>query len=157
MTTGLYAGSFDPITLGHLDIIKISASIFNKVIIGITQNENKREFLSPEIRLKLIKECVKEIPNVEVYVFQGLTVNFAEKHGASVLIRGIRNEKDFQYEQELAQVNFKLNNKIKTIYIPANPQYNCISSSAVREILSNNGDISSFVPENVEKFLKGMI
>ena len=154
MTISLYAGSFDPITYGHLDIIKTSASMFEKVIIAVGYNENKKSFIPVEKRLELINDCVKNIPTAEVCFYEGLTVDFAKKKNASVLIRGLRNPADFGFENELAQVNSKLNNNIHTVCLFAKPELACISSSAVREILANGGDLSGFVPQNVLDYLK---
>ena len=154
MTTALYAGSFDPLTYGHTDIIKSAASMFDKVIVAVGYNEKKKSFIPTEKRIELIKDCVKDIPNVEVCSFEGLTVDFAREKNASVLIRGLRNSADFESEKELAHVNLKLNENIQTVFILAKPQFACISSSAVREILANNGSITDFVPQNIENYLK---
>lgn len=152
MTIALYAGSFDPITLGHLDIIHKSADIFEKVIIGVAYNPEKQGFLSVTNRVKLIRECTKNIPNAEVYSYDGLTVDFSKKHGVKVLIRGLRTSADFEYESQLAQINYDLDNNIKTIFLTSKPEYNYISSSAVRELISHNCDISKFVPQNVNNY-----
>ena len=108
MTIALYAGSFDPINLGHLDIIHKSADIFEKVIIGVAYNPEKQGFLPVSERIGLIKECLKSVPNTEVYSYDGLTVDFAKEHGANVLIRGLRTSADFEYESQLAQMNYDL-------------------------------------------------
>ena len=150
MTTALYAGSFDPITLGHIDILNTASSIFNKVIIAVAYNPEKQCFLPVEARVKLIKEC---LPNNEVYSYDGLTVDFAKQHGASVLIRGIRNSGDFEYENKLALINSKLAKDIKTVFLTSSPEYSFISSSVVRELLLHKQDLSNFVPQNVAEFL----
>jgi pantetheine-phosphate adenylyltransferase len=116
MTIALYAGSFDPITLGHLDIIKQSTEIFDKVIIGVTYNPEKQGFFTIKDRVKLIQECIKNIPNCEVYSYEGLTVNFAKEHDANVLVRGLRNSADLEYEIQLAKINNDLANNIKTVF-----------------------------------------
>ena len=154
MAISLFAGSFDPVTYGHLDIIKTSASMFDKVIVAIGVNESKSSFIPVSQRLKLITGCVKDIPNVEVCSYEGLTVDFAKQKNATVLIRGIRNSKDFEFEQELAQINSKLHSGIQTVYLIAKPEYACVSSSAVKEIYANGGDLSKFVPQNVIDYLK---
>ena len=154
MTIALYAGSFDPITLGHLDIIQKSADMFEKVIIGVAYNPEKQGFLPILDRVELIKECVKDIPNTEVCYYDGLTVNFAKEHGAFVLIRGLRNLTDFEYETQLAQINSDLDNAIKTVFMTSKPEYNGISSTAIRELLSHGCDISKYVPENVNNYFK---
>ena len=153
MTIAIFPGSFDPITKGHLDILKQASEVFEKVIIAVAYNPDKKGFLPVEKRIMLIKECTKEISNVDVDSFDGLTVEYAKHKGATVLIRGLRNLKDFEYEMELAQINRMLNPKIKTVFFTPKAENSFISSSAVREILGNNGDISALVPKNIIKLL----
>lgn len=153
MTIAIYPGSFDPITNGHIDILKSGAEIFDKVIIAVSYNVNKKGFLSIEERVQLIKESVKDIPNVEVDSFQGLTVEYAKNRGAEVLLRGLRTSFDFEYEMQLSQTNNALYNNIKTVFLITKPEFNFISSSSVREILLNHGDISKFVPNAVCEYL----
>ncbi len=153
MKIAIYPGSFDPITKGHLDILKTGAGIFDKVIIAVAKNSEKHGFLTIEERVKLIKESVKDIGNVEVDCFDGLTVNYAKKREASVLIRGLRAVSDFEYELQLSQANSALDSDIKTVFLTTKPKYNFISSSTIREILLNGGDISKFVPEPVFEYL----
>lgn len=153
MTIAIYPGSFDPITNGHIDILKSGAEIFDKVIIAVSYNANKKGFLTVDERVKLIRESVKDIPNVEVDSFEGLTVEYAKKRNASVLLRGLRTSFDFEYEMQLSQTNHALFNEIKTVFLITKPEFNFISSSCVREILLNGGDISQFVPKAVEEFL----
>ena len=156
MTIAIYPGSFDPITNGHIDILKSGAEIFDKVIIAVSYNINKKGFLPIDIRTKLIEESVKDILNVEVDSFQGLTVEYAKKRNASVLLRGLRTSFDFEYEMQLSQTNSALYKGIKTVFLITKPEYNFISSSAVREILVNKGDISAFVPNAVHEYLKSL-
>lgn len=156
MTIAIYPGSFDPITNGHIDILKSGAEIFDKVIIAVSYNINKKGFLPIDVRTKLIEESVKDIPNVEVDSFQGLTVEYAKKRNASVLLRGLRTSFDFEYEMQLSQTNSALYKDIKTVFLITKPEYNFISSSAVREILVNKGDISAFVPDAVSEYLKSL-
>ena len=153
MTIAIYPGSFDPITNGHIDILKSGAEIFDKVIIAVSYNINKEGFLPVDVRVKLIEEAVKDIPNVEVDKFEGLTVEYAKKRGASVLLRGLRTSFDFEYELQLSQTNHSLYNDIKTVSLLTKPEYNFISSSCVREIIVNKGDISKFVPRSVASYL----
>ena len=153
MTIAVYAGSFDPITNGHLNILKKSTEIFDKVIIAVAKNINKTEFLTVEERIELIKEAVKNIKNVEVDFYDGLTVNYAKTKGANILVRGLRNSSDFEYENELAQINSTICPDIKTIFFIADNKYSFISSSAVREIYKNKGNFSEFVPNNVKDYL----
>ena len=154
MKVAIYPGSFDPITNGHLDILKSGAEIFDKVIIAVSYNMNKKGFLSVEERLKLIEDSVKSLKNVEVDAFEGLTVEYAKSKNANILLRGLRTSFDFEYELQLSQTNNALNKDLKTVFLITKPEYNFISSSMVREILVNNGDISNFVPENVYRYLK---
>lgn len=156
MTIAIYPGSFDPITNGHIDILKSGAAIFDKVIIAVSYNINKKGFLPIDVRTKLIEESVKDISNVEVDSFQGLTVEYAKKRNASVLLRGLRTSFDFEYEMQLSQTNSALYKDIKTVFLITKPEYNFISSSAVREILVNKGDISAFVPDAVSEYLTSL-
>lgn len=153
MTIAIYPGSFDPITNGHLDILKSGSEIFDKVIIAVSYNINKKGFLTVDERVNLIKESVAQYKNVEVDAFEGLTVEYAKKRGVDTLLRGLRTSFDFEYELQLSQTNNALDKNIKTVFLITKPEYNFISSSMVREILLNKGDISKFVPENVEKYL----
>ena len=155
MTKALFAGSFDPLTYGHLDIIKSVAEIFDEVIIGVAYNQQKKGLIPAEKRVQLIEECVNPLySNVEVCSYEGLTADFALKHNIKFLVRGLRNSIDFEYEKELCQVNSKLNDNIKTVFLITKPEYSFISSSAAREISVNRGDLKEFVPEAVEKYLK---
>ena len=154
MTVAIYPGSFDPITNGHLDILKSGSEIFDKVIIAVSYNMNKKGFLSVEERIDLIKKSVAHLKNVEVDAFEGLTVNYAKKKGADVLLRGLRTSFDFEYELQLSQANNALNKDLKTVFLITKPEYNFISSSMVREILVNGGDITEFVPLPVKEYLK---
>ena len=153
MAVAIYPGSFDPITNGHLDILKSGAEIFDKVIIAVSYNANKKGFLTVDERVDLIKKSITHLPNVEVDFFEGLTVEYAKKQGADVLLRGLRTSFDFEYELQLSQANNALNKNLKTIFLITKPEFNFISSSMVKEILVNNGDISKFVPEPVNDFL----
>ncbi len=156
MTIAIYPGSFDPITNGHIDILKSGAEIFDKVIIAVSYNANKQGFLPVDVRTKLIRECTKDFPNIEVDSFEGLTVEYAKKRGATVLLRGLRTSFDFEYEMQLSQTNNALYNEIKTVFLITKPEYNYISSSCVREILLNKGDIKGFVPDVVCEYLKNL-
>lgn len=154
MKTAIYPGSFDPITKGHLDVLKRAADIFDKVIIAVSVNINKKGFLPIEDRLRLIKEVVKDIPNVEVDSYEGLTINYAKEKHANVLIRGLRAVSDFEYEMQLSQANGALSEDIHTVFLITKPEYNFISSGTVKEITYMKGDITKFVPEPIAKYLK---
>ena len=153
MRIAIYPGSFDPITLGHLDVLSDGAKMFDKVIIAVLNNSSKKGFLPVEERVQLIKECVKDMPNVEVDSFDGLTVEYAKKKNATILLRGLRAVSDFEYEMQLSQTNRALSEDIKTVFLMTKPEYNFISSSTVKEILQNNGDISKFVSPEVNDYL----
>lgn len=153
MKIAIYPGSFDPITKGHLDILKNASGIFDKVIIAVARNGEKKGFLSTEERVELIKQSIEGLDNVEVDAFEGLTIEYAKKRGAEVLIRGLRAVSDFEYEMQLSQTNSALCDEIKTVFLTTKPKYNFISSSTIREILQNNGDISKFVPQAVNDYL----
>lgn len=153
MKIAIYPGSFDPITKGHLDILKNASGIFDKVIIAVARNGEKKGFLSTEERVELIKKSIEELDNVEVDAFEGLTIEYAKKRGAEILIRGLRAVSDFEYEMQLSQTNSALCDGIKTVFLTTKPKYNFISSSTIREILQNNGDISKFVPQAVNEYL----
>ena len=154
MVTAIYPGSFDPITFGHLNVLETGAQIFDKVIIAVSYNCNKTGFIDPQTRKDLIKKSVSHLKNVEVDLFEGLTIEYAKKHNASVLLRGLRAVSDFEYEMQLSQTNSALAEEIKTVFLITKPEYSFISSSTVKEVFINNGDISKFVPKPVEEYLE---
>mgnify|MGYP005766655889 CR=1 FL=1 len=154
MKTAIYPGSFDPITKGHLDVLKRASEIFEKIIVVVSVNVNKKSFLPLEDKLMLIKESVKDIKNVEVDSFDGLTIEYAKKRNANVLIRGLRAVSDFEYEMQLSQANSALCSDIHTVFLTTKPKYNFISSGTVREIALMKGDVSKFVPASVAKYLE---
>lgn len=153
MTKAVFPGSFDPVTLGHMDLIKRASGMFDKLIIGVLVNSSKSPVCSVEERIDMLKKLTEDIPGTEVMSFDGLLVDFVARVGADVVVRGIRNSVDFEYELPLAQANYKLNNNADTIFLATLPEYSYISSSAVKELLRYKGDISAFVPELVCKFL----
>lgn len=153
MKIAIYPGSFDPITKGHLDVLETGAEIFDKVIIAVAKNSAKHGFLTIEERIDLIKKSCSHLKNVEVDSFDGLTIDYAEKKEATILLRGLRAVSDFEYEMQLSQNNSALNHNIKTVFLITKPKYNFISSSSVREILLNGGNISKFVPQEVNDYL----
>ena len=153
MSIAIYPGSFDPITYGHLDVLETGAQIFDKVIIAVSYNCNKQGFIKPEIRKELIQKSVSHLKNVEVDLFNGLTIEYARKHNATVLLRGLRAVSDFEYEMQLSQTNSALAQEIKTVFLITKPEYSFISSSTVKEIFLNNGNITQFVPQPVEEYL----
>lgn len=154
----LFPGSFDPITNGHLDLIKRASKIFNQVVVAVMTNTTKKSMFSPEEKLVLIENEIKKLKNVSVVeVKAGLTVDLAKQINADVIIRGVRNVNDYQFEQQIAVMNRKLDDQIETLLLPSSPQYNEISSSLIKEIAKFKGDISKFVPLNVAKAIEGKI
>ncbi|CAB5500750.1 Phosphopantetheine adenylyltransferase (EC 2.7.7.3) [uncultured Gammaproteobacteria bacterium] len=150
----IYPGSFDPITNGHIDLIKRASKLFDTVIIGITQNSKKSSFLTINNRLKGARDALTDIDNIKVMSFDTLLVDFAEAQNAQIILRGLRAVSDFEYEFQLSGMNKHLNPHIETLFMTPAEQYANISSSLVREILSLGGNISSFVPANIETLLK---
>ncbi|MDC9714439.1 MAG: pantetheine-phosphate adenylyltransferase [Gammaproteobacteria bacterium] len=153
----IYPGSFDPITNGHIDLIKRASKLFDMVIIGITQNSKKSAFLDIDDRLESAKTALIDVNNIKVMSFDTLLVDFAETQNAQIILRGLRAVSDFEYEFQLSGMNKHLNPTIETLFMTPAEQYANISSSLVREILSLGGDISAFVPSNVENLLKTKI
>ena len=151
MATAVYPGSFDPITLGHLDIIKRAAAVFDKVIIGVLINKSKQPLFSIEERVDLIKEVTKDIPNVEILSFNGLLIDFSDRMKADVIVRGIRAVSDFEYELMMAQTNKQLKANIETMFFATSAEYSFVSSSMIRELAAFGGDITQLVPEEVSK------
>ena len=149
MSTAIYPGSFDPITFGHIDVIRRASLIADRLIVGVLNNSAKVPLFSVEERIALIKRAVSDLPNVEVKSFSGLTVQFARQEGASFMVRGLRAETDFEYELQLSQTNRKLAEDVDTVFLSTNLKYAYLSSSIVKEVASYGGDISEFVPDYV--------
>ncbi len=156
----IYPGSFDPVTLGHLDILKRAASIFEEVTVAVLGNSGKTPLFSVQERVNILNEVTKDLNNVKVDSFEGLLVDYATESGANVVIRGLRAITDFEYELQLAQTNRKLCENIDTVFLITGLEYAYLSSSTVREVASFGGDISKFVPPYVaeqtyQKYQKG--
>ena len=147
-------GSFDPITYGHIDIIKRSSELFDEIIVAILVNPDKKYLFSLDERVEMIEETIKDIPNVRVDAFSGLLVNYAKKVGSSVIVRGLRAVSDFEYEMQLTFMNKALDEGIETFYMMANKQYSFISSSIGKGVSGVGADLSKFVPKNVEERLE---
>ena len=153
MIKAIYPGSFDPITNGHIDVIKRASRIFDQVTIAVSQNINKKSFLSEQEKIEAINLSLEGLKNVEVIAFDSLLVEFAKKINAQIILRGLRAVSDFEYEFQLAGMNKHLDKNIETFFLTPSEEFSNISSSLVREILMLGGDISSFVPQKVEKIL----
>ena len=153
MATAVYPGSFDPVTRGHLDIIKRAAKINDHLIVAVLINSAKNPLFTVEERVALLQECCKDIPNVTVESFDGLTVEFAKKRHASVMVRGLRAVTDFENEIQLAQTNHALMPGIETMFLATSIKWSYLSSTIVREAAHYGQDVSRFVPRNVERAL----
>ena len=156
MRTALFPGSFDPFTLGHLDILRSALQMFDKVIVAVGYNSAKSGFFNPDLRVKIIEDAVAGMENVEVSSYRGLTVDYCKECGASYIIRGLRTTTDFEMESVIAQANRKMAPEIMSIFIPSGHEYSFISSTVVRDVLNNGGSAKCFLPKNVDidKYLK---
>jgi len=150
----LFPGTFDPVTLGHVDIINRAIPLFDKIIVGIGKNTTKAPMFSPEQRLAWVKEIYKSESRVDGAIYEGLTVDFCKKIKATFILRGIRYVSDFEYEKTIADANRTLDKSIETIFLTGEPKYTSVASTIVRDILRNGGDASQFLPELVAKSLK---
>ena len=150
----LFPGTFDPVTLGHVDIINRAIPLFDKIIVGIGKNTTKAPMFSAEQRREWIKEIYKNESRVEGEIYEGLTVNFCKKVKAKFILRGIRYVSDFEYEKTIADANRTLDKNIETIFLTGEPKYTSVASTIVRDIIRNGGDASPFLPEAVIKSLR---
>lgn len=157
MTIAVYPGSFDPVTNGHLDVIIRGAQLFDEVIVGVLHNSTKSPLFSVEERVKILEEATKELKNVQIVAFSGLSVEFARECGAQVIIRGLRAITDFEYELQMAQTNRVLAPDIDTMFLTTSLEYAYLSSTTVKEVAAFGGDISKFVPEFVRKEVYGKL
>lgn len=146
---GIYAGSFDPVTYGHLDVIRRASKILDHLIVAIGINQAKPPMFTVAERMEMIRDLCKDLPNVEVESFSGLAVSFAAQRGAIALVRGLRTEMDFVYEMQMALMNRSLSSDLETIFIPTSQAYGHISSTLVKEVATYGGDVSSLVPPTV--------
>ena len=149
MRRAIYPGSFDPVTFGHLDIIRRASKIVDELVVGVLNNNSKTPLFSVENRVKMLEEVVRDIPNVKVMSFEGLLVDFAKKIDAQIIVRGLRAVTDFEYELQMSQTNHKLNPDVETIFLTTSIEYSYLSSTTVKEIASYGGDITQFVPEAI--------
>lgn len=146
MAKAVYPGSFDPVTYGHLDIIERGSKFFDEVIVGVLQNSAKSPLFSVEERVNILKEVTKNLPNVTICAFEGLSVNFARENQANVILRGLRAVTDFEYELQMAQTNHVLAPDVDTVFLTTRLEYAYLSSTIVKEVAQFQGDISKFVP-----------
>ena len=154
MRIAVFPGSFDPITNGHIDIVKRAIPIFDKIIVAVGINSAKKSVFTLEQRMNWLNQVFESDSNIEVGSFNGLTVNFCKQVGAKYLIRGLRNASDFDYEKTISQLNHIIGDDVETVFLISKPEYSHVSSTIVREIIKGQGDISSFVPDFIHEAIK---
>jgi pantetheine-phosphate adenylyltransferase len=160
MKIAIYPGTFDPITFGHLDIIKRANELFDQLIIGIAQDSYKNPIFTSDERVEMVKEEVKNIKNsdkIKVEKFEGLLINFAQKKSCQIIVRGLRAVSDFEYEFQMFGMNSKLDQNIQTIFLPASENHHFIASKLVKEIAKLGGNINNFVSDNIANKIKQKI
>ena len=157
MKTAICSGSFDPITLGHLDVIRRAAAIFDRVCVCVSPNaEKKNQMFTPEQKLLLVRTAVAELPNVEAELFPGLLADFAVSHGANVIVRGIRNVTDMDVEYQMALINRGLHPELETFLLPASPAYQHFSSSMAREMIRYHQPLENYLPTSIIPLVRDM-
>ena len=154
MKVAVFPGSFDPLTLGHLDLIKRGSALFDQLAVAVMTNESKNPLFTVEERVAQIKEAVSGLDNVSVITTEGLTVDLMNRIGADYLMRGLRNTTDFQYERDIVAMNNFLDDQCETVFFLAKPEYQHLSSSLLKEVTSAAGDISAYLPANINEALK---
>lgn len=154
MKKALFPGSFDPITIAHIDILQRALPLFDEVVVGIGLNSSKQSFLAPADRERILKIIFKDNPKIKIKAYEGLTVKYCKDIGAQYMIRGIRTVSDFEYEKGIAQMNHAMYPDLESIFILSKPGFSAISSTIVRDILRNGGDVSPFVPKEVMEFFQ---
>ncbi len=154
MQTAVYPGSFDPITCGHLDIIKRASRIYDRVVVGVLNNINKNPVYTADERASMIREVTRELGNVEVDTFTGLLVDFAKAKNAAVIIKGLRTVADFEYEFQMALLNKALDPEFETVFLMTDTKYSYISSSMVKEVAKYHGELSGLVPEPIIEYIQ---
>lgn len=157
MRIGIYPGSFDPTTNGHLDIIRRSSKLVDQLIVGVLDNINKKPLLTKELRVELLTELTQDLDNVVVDSFSGLLVDFVKQHNATVIIRGLRAISDYEYEMQMAQTNYILCKDIETIFLFTRNEYSFLSSSMVKEVAKHGGDVSKMVPPLTLHYINKMV
>lgn len=153
MRVAVFPGSFDPITLGHIDLVKRAQHLFDKIIVAVGVNSSKKYLFPLEQRLEWLNLVFKEDDNIFVDHFEGLTVNFCKEKNANYLLRGLRNASDFDYEKTISQLNHIIGDDLETVFLISKPEYSHVSSTIVREIIKGKGDVSSFVPDLIVKHI----
>ncbi len=152
MIQAIYAGSFDPLTLGHLDIIKRGANLVDKLYIGVLLNETKNSYMfTVDERINHIKKVTKNIKNIEIITFNGLLLNFVLENNINFILKGVRNTTDFDLEMNMSMAIKMIDENVETLFIPTDKKYMCVSSSIVKQALKYNGDITNFVPKEIKK------
>lgn len=157
MRIAVYPGSFDPVTNGHLDIIRRASRLYDKLIVGVLNNMNKKPMFTAEERKEMIDNEIKDLPNVSCDVFSGLLVDFAKQNGATVIVKGLRTVADFEYEFQMALLNKALNPEYETMFLMTDTKYSYISSSMVKEVAKYNGELNGLVSKNVIAKIKDKI
>ena len=152
----LFPGSFDPITVAHIDILKRALPLFDEVVVGIGLNNTKQGFISNEKKEEMLQLVFQHEPKIKVATYEGLTVEYCKQIGAQYMIRGIRSASDFEYEKAISQMNQSMHPAIESVFSISSPGYSAISSTIVRDILRNGGDISQFVPKEIAGMLLGL-
>ena len=153
----LYTGSFDPITVGHLDIIKRISKMFDTVVVTVFNNKEKKYWFSIKERCQMVKDAVKDLKNVEVDFTEGLVVDYCKNNNISIIIRGLRAVSDYEYELAVSSINKHLNQELETIFLVASPQYSFLSSSIVKDVAEHGGNFEDLVPENVAYCIKRLL
>lgn len=157
MKVALFPGSFDPLTMGHLDLIRRASHLFDQVAVAVMNNSSKHPLFTVQERVNQIETAVAGLSNVFVITAQGLTVNLMNQMGADYLLRGLRNETDFRYERDIAAMNHYLDDQIETVFLLTDPKYQHLSSSLLKEVALEGGDISAYLPENLNQALQKQI
>ena len=152
----VYPGSFDPVTQGHLDIIRRAGRLFDRVIVAVSDNSNKKHTFSLKERIQMLKGCLRNQPRVDVQRFSGLLVDFVRKKKAAIVIRGLRAISDFEYEFQMALMNRKLSPNVETVFLMPDEKYTYLSSSIAKEVAGLGGDLKKLIPSNVSKRLKNL-
>lgn len=156
MSIAVFPGSFDPVTVGHMDLVERAAQMFDRLVLGVLINSGKNPLFSVEERVQMLRELTEGMENVFVSSFDGLLVDFVEQEQANAIVRGLRTQGDFEYELPLAQANYKLNQHADTVFLATAPEYSYISSHAVKELIRYQGDISEMVPRTVLRYINSL-